>query len=84
MGSKEGPKSIKFSRDEKYCARLASRKTIAIYEDGDFNIPKYKIKAGPPQTAQKQNDTEQTSKQKKEDYKFDGFQLIPSNPDIPA
>ncbi len=30
-GSKEGPKSIKFTRDEKQCARLSSLKTIDVY-----------------------------------------------------
>ena len=34
--SKEGPKSIRFSRDEKYCARLATKKTVEVYVDGNF------------------------------------------------
>lgn len=29
--SKEGPKSIKFTKDEKYCGRLSARNTIEIY-----------------------------------------------------
>ena len=32
--SKEGPKSIKFTKDESMCARLSSLKTIDFYELG--------------------------------------------------
>ena len=35
-GSKEGTKSIKFTEDEKYCARLSSRTQIEVYESGNF------------------------------------------------
>jgi uncharacterized protein with WD repeat len=35
--SKEGPKSIKFSQDEKFCARLSSKNTIDVYENGNFD-----------------------------------------------
>lgn len=35
-GSKEGTKSIKFTEDEKYCARLSSRTQIEVYENGNF------------------------------------------------
>ena len=31
-GSKEGPKSIKFTKDETFCARSSSQKTIDIYD----------------------------------------------------
>jgi uncharacterized protein with WD repeat len=44
--SKEGPKSMKFSKDEKYCARLASMRTVEVFCDGEFGQAKYKIVAG--------------------------------------
>jgi uncharacterized protein with WD repeat len=52
--SKEGPKSIKFTKDEKYCARLASKKSITVYENGNFSEPKFKITAGPAKPPSKQ------------------------------
>lgn len=42
-GSKEGPKSIKFTKDEVYCARLVNRTTIEIYFASVFSIPKHKL-----------------------------------------
>ena len=48
--SKEGPKSIKFTKNESHCARLSSLKTIDIYDlssnDGTlFEKPKFKLTA---------------------------------------
>jgi uncharacterized protein with WD repeat len=40
-GSKEGPKSIKFTRDESFCARLAAKNSIEIFEKGNFEVAKY-------------------------------------------
>lgn len=53
--SKEGPKSIKFSQDEKFCARLSSKNTIDFYEDGKFDKPKATITAN-VQTLGKKSD----------------------------
>ena len=79
-GSKEGTKSIKFTEDERFCARLSSRNQIEVYENGNFTEPKAKInataeflekKTGKPKTAE-----EEKSKPK---YWFDGFEFIPSH-----
>lgn len=35
--SKEGPKSLKFTKDEKYCIRIASKSVIDIFESGKFD-----------------------------------------------
>jgi uncharacterized protein with WD repeat len=35
-GSKEGTKSIKFTDDERFCARLSSKTQIEVYENGNF------------------------------------------------
>lgn len=48
--SKEGPKSIKFTKNETYCARLASRTTIDIFDvskadESSFEKPKFKLVA---------------------------------------
>jgi len=45
--SKEGPKSIRFTKDERFCARLAGKNSIEVFENGNFSAPKYKIVAGP-------------------------------------
>ena len=44
-GSKEGTKSIKFTEDERFCARLSSRNQIEVYEGGNFTEPKARINA---------------------------------------
>jgi len=51
--SKEGPKSIKFSKDEKYCGRLSSKHHIEIYQDGNFEAPKATIVASIENLAKK-------------------------------
>jgi WD40 repeat protein len=69
--SKEGPKSIKFSQDERFCARLSSKTTIDFYEGGDFSQPKATITAN-AQTLGKKSESE-TKKQ----FWFDGVDFIP-------
>ena len=44
--SKEGPKSIKFMKDEKFMARLASKTILEVFDTKDITVPKYKITAG--------------------------------------
>jgi uncharacterized protein with WD repeat len=44
-GSKEGTKSIKFTEDERFCARLSSRSQIEVYEGSNFTEPKARINA---------------------------------------
>lgn len=44
-----------FSRDEKFCARLASRNLIELYQDGDFTKPKALIVASPETLAKKKD-----------------------------
>lgn len=68
--SKEGPKSIKFSQDERFCARLSSKTTIDFYENGDFSKPKSTITAN-AQTLGKKG--EQNSGK----FWFDGVDFIP-------
>ena len=38
--AKDGPKSIKFDVDEKFCARLVGSNTIEVYENGNFEQTK--------------------------------------------
>jgi len=42
-GSKDGPKSIKFMKDEKLWARSATKSKIDIYESSSFEKPKYRL-----------------------------------------
>jgi len=49
-GSKEGPKSIKFTKNETFCARIAGKNTIDIYnlsakDDSCFTKPFIKLVA---------------------------------------
>ncbi len=86
-GSKEGPKSIKFAVDEKYCARLTSKTGIDIYDlsskdDSAFEKPKYKLVANA--TLIGRPCKKEASGYYKEEYKFDGFDFVPVNPEIPA
>ena len=46
--AKDGPKSIKFDVDEKFCARLVGSNTIEVYENGNFEQTKMQIKAKLP------------------------------------
>jgi len=39
--AKEGPKSIKFDDEEKFCARQVGKNLIEIYEGGNFNETKF-------------------------------------------
>jgi len=77
--SKEGPKSIKFSPDERFCARQVSKTQIEIYQDGNFTQPKAKINANAETLAKGKKAKELTEEEKKgkSKYWFDGFDLIP-------
>lgn len=63
--SKEGPKSIKFMKDEKLFVRLSKQNTIEVYESEKFNQPKYTIIANEELLAKKnKGKEEEKSKQK--------------------
>jgi WD40 repeat protein len=86
-GSKEGPKSIKFTADERYCARLTSKTGIDIFDlaskdDSAFEKPKFKLQANVQLLGRLSK--KEASGYLKEEYKFDGFDFVPVNPDIPA
>lgn len=81
-GSKEGTKSIKFSEDERFCARISSRTQIEVYEGGNFKEAKARINA----TAEflekkggKQQQEEEKTGGKSSKYWFDGFEFIPTH-----
>lgn len=64
-GSKEGTKSIKFTENEKFCARLSSRTQIEVYEDGNFTLPKVVINADEKTLGKKGSKTEEEKKSAK-------------------
>jgi hypothetical protein len=39
--AKDGPKSIKFDEEEKFCARQVGKNLIEIYEGGNFKETKF-------------------------------------------
>lgn len=82
--AKESLKSIKFTPDEKFCFRLVPSLTskdvnlIEIYKDGDFS--KFQtIAAKFAKKAEKKGDPPIFV-----DGKFDGFEICPLNPIVPA
>jgi hypothetical protein len=76
-GSKEGTKSIKFSEDERFCARISSRTQIEVYDCGNFNEPKARINASVENLGKKGGKQEE-EKSSKAKYWFDGFEFIPA------
>jgi uncharacterized protein with WD repeat len=81
--SKEGPKSIKFSPDERFCARQVSKTQIEIYENGIFSEPKCRINAN-AETLTKGKKSQQVNEEEKKGkpkYWFDGFDFIPASQD---
>jgi WD40 repeat protein len=48
ISAKEGPKSIKFDENEKFCARQIGKNIIEVYENGNFAEPKLQIKSKLP------------------------------------
>ena len=82
----ESMKSIIFTPDEKLCLRLVPHRAaskepnqIEIYKDGDFSKPAICIKARFQQKAPVKGDPPIMV-----DSKFDGFELCPLNPQVPA
>lgn len=69
--SKEGPRSIKFSQDEQFVARLASKTSIEVYKVGQFDQPFVTLNAN-YETLAKKNAP-------KGRYWFDGFEFIPAD-----
>ena len=61
-GSKEGTKSIKFTDDEKFCARVSSKTQIEVYEGKNFTEPKFKINASAEHLSKKVPKTEEEKK----------------------
>lgn len=82
--AKESLKSVKFSRDEKFCFRLVPAlkeedvNAIEVYRYGDFSKCTT-IVAQFPQKPEKKGDAPIVV-----DGKFDGFELCPLNPNVPA
>lgn len=74
-GSKEGTKSIKFTEDERFCARLSSRTQIELFEGGNFINPMSLINA--ENLAKKAPKNEEEKKSNKN--WFDGFEFVPSH-----
>lgn len=74
-GSKEGTKSIKFSEDERYCARISSRTQIEVYETSNFSEPAVRLNATAEILAKKGG--QKSPVQQK--FWFDGFDFVPSH-----
>jgi len=81
-GSKDGAKSIKFSEDESFCARLSSRTQIEIYDTQNFSEIKTYINATEETLGKKKSKQEETKAAAKGKYWFDGFEFIPSHTSV--
>lgn len=73
-GSKEGTKSIKFTEDESFCARLSAKQQIEVYSGGNFVEP-YAVLNANAETLTKKGSKDPA----KGKYWFDGFEFIPHN-----
>lgn len=74
----EGPKSVKFDEEEKFCARQIGKNIIEVYENNDFSKPKMQIKAKLPPLPKKDGEVQEDTRV--DNSKFDGFIFCP----IPA
>ena len=73
--AKDGPKSIKFDVDEKFCARLVGSNTIDVYENGSFEKPKMQIRAKLPPMPKINGEVQEDHRV--DNSKFDGFIFCP-------
>jgi hypothetical protein len=77
--AKDGPKSIKFDEEEKFCARQVGKNLIEIYEGGNFSETKFQIVSKLPPLpkidGQIQEDT------RVDNSKFDGCLFCPMPPE---
>jgi len=71
-GSKEGTKSIKFSEDERYCARISSKTSVEVFATDNFTTPMVTIQATSEVLAKK-------GQGKGQKFWFDGFEFVPSH-----
>ena len=80
-GSKEGTKHIKFTEDERFCARLSSRSQIEVFENGIFTEPRTIINASPEFLEKRSGKPKAAEEEKsgKPKYWYDGFEFIPSH-----
>jgi len=83
---KDGTASLKFMHDESYCLRLVSQaqnakepNSIEVYTDGNFSAPKMVISARFPVKPAKKSDPITFV-----NGRFDGLDLCPLNPAVPA
>lgn len=83
---KEGPRSLKFLNDESYCMRLVPQagnakdpNSIEVYANGNFSAPKMVIQARFPVKPAKKSDAVTFV-----NGRFDGLDLCPLNPAVPA
>lgn len=81
---KEGIKSIKFSKDEKYCVRMVPQtsstapNSIEVYEHHDFTKPSKVIASRFQIKPAKKAEPAVIA-----DGHFDGFEIAPLNPNVP-
>ena len=75
--SKEGTKSLKFTKDESFCARLESSNTISLFDltsQNGFDVSCWQIVA----TAELLYGNKAAQMvRNREEIKFDGFEFIP-------
>lgn len=73
--AKDGPKSIKFDDEEKFCARQVGKNTIEVYEAGKFDELKMSIRSKLPPLPKVDGQVQQDDRV--DNSKFDGFIFCP-------
>lgn len=77
--AKEGPKSIKFDEEEKFCARQVGKNLIEIYEGGNFKETKFQIVSKLPPLPKIDGQIQEDNRV--DNSKFDGCLFCPMPPE---
>lgn len=73
---KDGPKSIKFNENERFCARQMGQKVIDVYEGSNWSEPKMQIKSKLPPLPKVNGEVPEDTRV--DTSRFDGFIFCPS------
>lgn len=78
--AKDGPNSIKFDADEKFCARQVTKNVIEVFDSTNFKEPKMQIKAKLPPLPKLNGEPQIDNRV--DNSKFDGFLFCPIPADV--
>lgn len=80
ISAKEGPKSLKFDENERFCARQVGKNIIEVFENGNFEEPKLQIRSKLPPLPKLNGEAQEDTRV--DNSKFDGFIFCPIPSDM--